>query len=121
MGLSIGSNKLLTCRKFAFQGFVLAVVYSLVGGCVVPGIHNQLAHMFTEVAEVLPELKYQMVLAGCLCFVAGSGPTGSTIFRVIDKAGFYSIIMICNQVFLSTTLSALFLFYFKLGAPGIGY
>jgi len=84
-------------------------------------IKNYVAHMFTEVPAVLPDLEYQCMLAGVLCFVAGSGPTGSTIFRVIDKAGLYSIVMIINQVFLSTTLSALFLFYFKLGAAGIGY
>merc|ERR1711874_693167 len=93
-GLSIGANKPMATRKMAFQGFILAV---------------------------LSDLEYQCMLAGVLCFVAGSGPTGSTIFRVIDKAGLYSIVMIINQVFLSTTLSCLFLFYFKLGAAGIGY
>merc|ERR1719362_854567 len=77
--------------------------------------------MFTEVPEVLEKLNYQVVLAGILCVVCGSGPLGSTIFRVINKAGLYSIVMVFNQVFLSTSLSCLGLFYFKIGAEGIGY
>jgi len=120
-GLSIGANKPMNCRKMAYQGFILACFYSIIGGTIILLIKDHLAHMFTEVPAVLPDLEYQCMLAGILCFVAGSGPTGSTIFRVINKSGLYSIIMIVNQVFLSTTLSCLFLFYFKLGAAGIGY
>lgn len=120
-GLSIGANKPMQCRKMAYQGLILGCFYGVFGGTAVILLKNQLAHVFTEVDALLPSLEYQILLAGSLCFLIGSGPTGSTIFRVIDKAGFYSIIMIINQVFLSTTLSCLFLFYFKLGAAGVGY
>merc|ERR1712241_992177 len=102
-GLSIGANKPMQARKYAYQGFIFAFMYSIVGGSILLGIRNYLANMFTEVPAVLPQLEYQVMLAGVLCFVAGTGPTGSTVFRVIDKAGAYSIVMICNQVFLSTT------------------
>ena len=102
-GLSIGANKPMQAKKYAYQGFIYAFIYSVFSGSLLLCIRHYLANMFTEVPAVLPSLEYQVMLAGVLCFVSVTGPTGSTIFRVIDKAGAYSIVMICNQVFLSTT------------------
>lgn len=77
--------------------------------------------MFTEVPAVIAPLRWQIVLMGICTMFAGTGPTGATMFRVINKAGYYSYLMIVNQVFLSTTLSAFGLFYFKWGAASVGY
>jgi len=77
--------------------------------------------MFTEVPAVIAPLRWQIVLMGICTMFAGTGPTGATMFRVINKAGYYSYLMIVNQVFLSTTISAFGLFYFKAGAESVGY
>lgn len=77
--------------------------------------------MFTEVPAVMPPLRWQIVLMGICTAFAGTGPTGATMFRVIGKAGYYSYLMIVNQVFLSTTISCIGLFYFGWGAAAVGY
>ena len=56
-----------------------------------------------------------------MTFFVGTAPTGSTMFRVINRSGLYSIIMLFNQIIGVTVLSSLFLFYFKIGAAGVGY
>lgn len=120
-GMKIGDNKPLMARKFAFQGFILAFAYSIVGGTFIILMRNKIAGMFTEVPEVLDVLGYQVMLMGCLAFAVGSGATVSTIYRVIDKAGFYANLMMLNQVVISTSLSVFFLFGLKLGAAGPAY
>merc|ERR1711976_666526 len=77
--------------------------------------------MFSEVPSVLKEMSYQIVLIGIVTIFAGSVATGSTIFRVINKANVFSLLMIVNQTFLATLISSVSLFYFNLRAAGIGY
>jgi len=120
-GMALGEKNYMLARKYALMGYVLAFFYSVVGGILIIGLNAQMAAMFTEVAEVLPPLKWQIVLMGICTFFAGSGATGATMFRTINKSGYYSYLMIANQVFLSTTISALGLFLWDLGAAGIGY
>merc|ERR1711939_427975 len=102
-------------------GFFLSTCYAIVFGIILMIFNYQIAEMFTEVQSVLYELKFQGFLMGCLTLFIGSGATGATMFRVINKAGVYSIVMVINQVFVSTILSALALFTFNLRAAGIGY
>lgn len=120
-GYNVGANKPLTAKKYAKMAFILGYVYSIVGAITIILCRNQMAEMFTEVPEVLKYLNYQMLLIGCLAFFVGTGPTISTVFRVIDKAGLYSVVMLFNQVALNTTLAILFLFQLDLKAAGVGY
>jgi MATE family multidrug resistance protein len=120
-GMLVGENKPLLARKYAYYGYTLALCYSVFAGIFIILMHSHIANMFTEVQAVLPSMSYQIILVGALGFFVGSGAMGSTIFRVINRAGFYSILMMINQVLISTTLSLVALFYFKLGAAGVGY
>lgn len=106
-GMCIGENNLLLARKYAFMGYTLASFYAVIGGSLIMGLNKQLAEMFTEVPEVMTELKWQVVLMGICTIFAGTGATGATMFRTIGKSGLYSYLMIANQVVLSTTISAL--------------
>jgi len=120
-GMFIGENNMKLARKYAFMGYTLATCYAIVGGSLIIGLNKQLAEMFTEVPEVMVELKWQIVLMGICTFFAGTGATGATMFRTIGKSGLYSYLMIANQVVLSTTISALGLFVFGWRAAGVGY
>jgi len=120
-GLALGAQNPMLARKYCFMGYILSSVYSLIMGIIVIGLHTQIADMFTEVPAVLPELEWQIVLMGICTLFAGSGATGATMFRTIGKTGYYSYLMIVNQVFVSTTISALGLFYFNWRAAGVGY
>lgn len=120
-GIFIGENNMLLARKYAFMGYTLSSVYAVIGGALIIGLNKQMAEMFTEVPEVMPELRWQLVLMGICTIFAGTGATGATMFRTIGKSGLYSYLMIANQVVLSTTISALGLFVFNLRAAGVGY
>merc|ERR1712151_129829 len=120
-GMAIGENNYLLARKYAFMGYFWSTVYAVVGGTLIICLNTQLAEMFTEVPEVMADLKWQVVLMGICTFFAGSGPTGATMFRTVGKSGLYSYLMIANQVVLSTTISALGLFVFGWKAAGVGY
>jgi len=120
-GVALGENKPLVAKYHAFMGFTLSCVYSICFSIIIICFHQQIAEMFTEVPAVFIELKWQIVLVGILAAFAGTGPTGATMFRVIGKTGFYTLMMIINQVVVSTTISALGLFIFKWGAAGVGY
>lgn len=120
-GIFIGENNMLLARKYAFMGYTLSSVYAVIGGALIIGLNKQMAEMFTEVPEVMPELRWQLVLMGICTIFAGTGATGATMFRTIGKSGLYSYLMIVNQVVISTTISALGLFVFNLRAAGVGY
>merc|ERR1712110_437642 len=120
-GMLVGENKPLEAKKYAYYGYTLSICYSIVAAIFIMTMHSHIAYMFTEVQAVLPSLSYQITLVGLLAFFVGSGAMGSTIFRVINRAGFYSILMMINQVLVSTSLSIMLLFYFELGAAGVGY
>jgi len=120
-GMAIGENKPYVARKLCWQGFVLSTCYSIVAGILIMCLNGYIADVFTEVPAVYLELKYQIFLMGVLALFIGSGATGATMFRVIQKAGVYSILMVFNQVVISTVLSILALFVWKLRAAGVGY
>jgi len=120
-GIAIGENNYLLARKYGLMGLALAFIYAVVLGTLIMIFNKQIAEMFTEVPEVLEPLKWQIMLMGICTFFAGTGATGATIFRVIGKSGLYSYMMILNQVIISTTISALGLFYWDLKAAGVGY
>merc|ERR1719151_327580 len=88
-GMALGEKNYMLARKYALMGYVLAFFYSVAGGILICGLNGQIAGMFTEVAEVLPPLKWQIVLMGICTFFAGSGATGATMFRTINKSGYY--------------------------------
>jgi len=54
------------------------------------GLNLQIAEMFTEVPLVLVDLKWQIFLMGICTIFAGTGPTGATMFRTINKTGYYT-------------------------------
>lgn len=120
-GTLIGENKPLTARKYAFCGWILANFYAVIAGILVLVLHRDIAYMFTEVPEVLDQMGYQIILLGILTFLIGSGPIWSSVFRIINRSGLYSMILISNQCILSTVLTCILMLYFKLGAPSIGY
>lgn len=120
-GTLLGQNKPMLARKYAFMGFVLAFVYSVLMATLIICIRGSLASMFTQVPEVWEPVKYQMLLAGVLVIFSGTGPIGSTIFRVIDRSGLYSMITIMNMTIISTGISAVCMFVFNLGANASGY
>merc|ERR1712039_750404 len=101
-----GEKNYMLARKYAFMGYVLAFFYSVVGGTLIIVFHTQISEMFTEVPAVLIELKWQIVLMGICTLFAGTGATGATMFRTIGKAGYYSYLMIVNQVIISTSISS---------------
>merc|ERR1711879_620499 len=120
-GCAIGENKPLKAKKYGTIGFILALCYSCVGGTLIMVLRNFIAKMFSEVPAVLEQLDLQILLMGVLALFVGTGATVATMFRVIDKAGLYSIVMLINQVGVNTTLAILSLFYWGLGAHGVGY
>merc|ERR1711935_585746 len=120
-GIALGENNGLMAKKYGFMGFILATGYSIVGGILIICLSGQIAEMFTEVPEVIAPLKWQITLMGICTIFAGSGATGATMWRTINKSGYYSYLMMVNQVLISTTISCFGLFYWKLGAAGVGY
>merc|ERR1712228_32340 len=120
-GMAIGENKPYVARKLCWQGFVLSTCYSICAGILIMSLNGYIADVFTEIPAVYKELKFQVFLMGVLSFFIGSGATGATMFRVIQRAGIYSILMVFNQVVISTVLSILALFIWDLRAAGVGY
>merc|ERR1712226_169877 len=120
-GLSLGEKNYMLARKYALMGYLLAFFYSCVGGTLIICLNKQIAEAFTEVPEVITPLRFQIVLMGICTFLAGSGATGATMFRTINKTNIYTMMMLVNQVLLSTTISALGLFLWKWGAAGPGF
>lgn len=120
-GMALGENNGLLAKKYAFMGLSCCTVYAIIAGTLIMCFSGPLSGIFTEVPEILPELKWQMVLLGISALFAGTGATGATMFRTIGKSPLYSYLMIFNQVFLSTTLSALGLFLWNLRCAGVGY
>lgn len=120
-GFALGQNNGLLAKKYALFGLLLSSVYSVIMGTLLICLNGPIAEMFTEVPEVITPLKWQIVLMGICTMFAGSGATGATMWRTIGKAGYYSYLMIVNQVIISTTISSFGLFYWNLGAAGTGY
>jgi len=120
-GFALGEHKYQLARKHCWQGYILSTCYAIVAGIIICCLNDYIADVFTEIPAVYKELKYQVLLVGLLSFFVGSGATGATMFRVIGRAGIYSILMVFNQVFLSTILSVLSLFVWNLRAAGVGY
>merc|ERR1711976_1143253 len=111
----------MLARKYAFMGYTLAGFYGIVTGILLMTCAGPISGVFTEVPEVLAPLKYQIILMGICTFFAGNGAAGATMWRTINKAGYYSYMMLANQVLLSTSISAFGLFYFGWGAAGPAY
>merc|ERR1712226_951581 len=120
-GMALGEKNYMLARKYALIGYVLASFYSLVGGILIICLNKQIAEMFTEVEAVLVPLRYQIILMGICTFLAGTGATGATMFRTINKTNIYTMMMLLNQVLISTTISSLGLFVFGWAAAGVGY
>jgi Na+-driven multidrug efflux pump len=73
-GMNVGAQKFNTAKKYGAMGLVLAMCYSAVAGTLVMVFCAQIAHMFSEVPQVLKVLPHVIFCMGMLIILIGSGP-----------------------------------------------